>query len=125
MKITLSANELRSFLASHPSLEDVPISILNGKPISISDVLRLGKVTFEFPSDDEIWELALEYCSRILTKYPEKKLFLMTREGAVELSVIDRIEHLRKRTEIGKILHKMYKTFLTEIFRWMSLAVRR
>jgi len=119
-KITLSANELRSFLASHPSIKDVPISIFNGRPVSISDVLKLGKATFEFPSDDEIWDLALEYCSRVLTKYPERKLFLMTEEGAVELSVIDRIEHLTRRTDIGKVLHRMYKTFLIQIFRWME-----
>lgn len=124
-KVTLSEHDLRRFIKKHPSLKDVPINIVDGKPISLLDARGLGKAIFSFPSDEEIWELAIEYCLRICTKNPERKLFLMTKEGAVELSVIDRIEHLTRRTDIGKVLHRMYKTFLVQIFRWMEEVASR
>ena len=123
--ITLTEYDLQRFIEEHPSLKDVPIKKVEGKVISFSEVRGSSEITFTFPSDEEIWDLAKEYCLRICTKYPDTKLFLMTREGVVELSVVDRIEHLTRRTDIGKVLHRMYKTFLVQIFRWMEEVASR
>ena len=93
---------IRSFLARKPAYRNIPFQIRRERVITLAESITIPRWT-----DEDLWTLTEAYYSKL-------KGIIKTRSGII-LTVQEVLDHIRRRTDIGKWLMETHAQFLQSI----------
>jgi len=114
------ALRLRRFISDNPALANVPVMVVYGRPISLSEALSylesgiyVGEILegLRNMGFDDPWVLAEAFYRRLATAYPGLRIYGL---GAYvpAMSPAEALEHIRRRDEIGEQIVSAYRRLL-------------
>jgi len=109
--------KLKSFLEKKPAYRNIPILIQGNKIYSFEEAVNLGKVIPKNFTDNEAEILAEVFYKNAVKRGSTRRIASFGPKGTILLTMQDAVEHIQKKTDIGKWLSKTYKEFLKFILR--------
>jgi len=125
MSLLDKIRRLEDFLRSNPGLAGVPVFLVNGRPVSLSEALAMLRSNVNVPEvlsglqslgldGEETWILAEEFWRRVASARPDISI-MMLQPYVPAMSPMEALQHIRARDEIGARLVQMYANMVNFI----------
>jgi hypothetical protein len=122
MSLSDKIRRLEEFIRSNPGLAGVPVFLVNGRPVSLSEALAMLRSNVNVPEvlsglqslgldGEDTWVLAEEFWRRVASARPDISI-MMLQPYVPTMSPMEALQHIRARDEIGTRLVQMYASMV-------------